>query len=284
MTYAPQDLRNISVTPGTGFTVALFVRDRLALPVASDVPALAPGVEARAVPDDEAAALAAEWRAWWERLAEAPTGRVVRPASERLATVFDAVVDEARAWEAGNVRPNLFLSEDDLAPGFVPSPVGDPGVPVVYDVELVPLDGAWHRDIGPHRLLVSTRTWEDPAAMEAILRSRIERLQGQGPRSPHLAPDGRRAGVHGQRPAPRPRELRLPLGERADRGLRVLSRHLDPGTVERGRPAPGDPGFRRGLRGLSGRPGAGADDHRPRRSDVRGLPVASTAHLDLNPG
>ena len=197
MTYAPQDLRNISVTPGTGFTVALFVRDRLALPVASDVPALAPGVEARAVPDDEAAALAAEWRAWWERLAEAPTGRVVRPASERLATVFDAVVDEARAWEAGNVRPNLFLSEDDLAPGFVPSPVGDPGVPVVYDVELVPLDGAWHRDIGPHRLLVSTRTWEDPAAMEAILRSRIERLQGQGlsipraaPRTWHLTVDG----------------------------------------------------------------------------------------------
>ncbi|MGW6003588.1 hypothetical protein ACWFNS_00420 [Oerskovia enterophila] len=198
MTHEPQDLRNISMTLGTGFTVALFVRDRLALPVASDVPALAPRVEALAVPDDEAAALAAEWRAWWERLAEAPTGRVVGPASERLATVFDAVVDEARAWEAGNVRPNLFLSEDDLPDGYVPSPIGDPDVPVVYDVELVPVGDGWHRDLGPHRLLVSIGTWEDPAAMDALLRPRIERLQSRALPIPHAAPQVWHRVVDGQ--------------------------------------------------------------------------------------
>ncbi|MET4223949.1 hypothetical protein [Oerskovia enterophila] len=194
MTHAPQDLRNISTTRGTGFTVALFVRDRLALPVAADIPALTPRIAVEALPGDEdlpeegAAALADGWRAWWQRLAEAPPGRVVGPAPGRLATVFDAVVDEARAWEAGNVRPNLFLSEGDLPPCYVPSQIGDPDVPVVYDVEVVPVGGAWHQDLGPHRLLVSTRTWEDPAAMEAILRSRIERLQSRALPIPHAAP------------------------------------------------------------------------------------------------
>ncbi|MFJ4109832.1 hypothetical protein [Oerskovia enterophila] len=198
MTHETQDLRNISVTRGIGFTVALFVRDRLALPVADDVPALVPRVTVEALPRDEAAALAAEWRGWWERLAEAPTGRAVRPASERLAMVFDAVVDEARAWEEQMARPSFFLSEADLPPGYVPEPIGDPDVPVVYDVELVPVGGAWHRDLGPHRLLVSVGTWEDPAAMDALLRPRIERLQSRALPIPHVAPQTWHMTVDGQ--------------------------------------------------------------------------------------
>lgn len=197
MTHEPQDLRNINVGRGTGFTVALYVRDRLALPVADDVPTLAPRIAVEALPGDEAAALAAEWQEWWKWLTEVPTGRVVRPAPERLATVFDTVVDEARAWEEETVRPNFFFSEADLPAGYVLEPVGDPDIPVVYDVELVPVDGAWHRDLGPHRLLVSVRTWEDPAAMDALLRPRIERLQsrvGAAPRTAaqvwHLTVDG----------------------------------------------------------------------------------------------
>lgn len=198
MTHERQDLRNINVGRGTGFTVALFVRDRLALPVADDVPALVPRLAVEALPGDEAAALADGWRAWWDRLTEVPTGRDVRPASERLATVVDALVDEARSWAEQMVRPNYFFSEVDLPPGYVPEPIGDPDVPVVYDVELVPVGGAWHRDLGPHRMLVSVETWEDPAAMDALLRPRIERLQSRVSATPRRAPQVWHMTVDGQ--------------------------------------------------------------------------------------
>lgn len=198
MTHESQDLRNINVGRGTGFTLALFVRDRLALPVADDVPALVPRIEVEALPGDETAALAAEWREWWDRLTEVPTGRVVRPAAETLATVFDAVVDEARTWEEETVRPNFFFSEADLPDGYVPEPIGDPDVPVVYDVELVPVGGAWHRDLGPHRLLVSVETWEDPAATDALLRPRIERLQSRASAAPRRSPQVWHLTVDGQ--------------------------------------------------------------------------------------
>ncbi|MDF2848083.1 MAG: Fe(2+)-trafficking protein [Oerskovia sp.] len=198
MTHEPQDLRSINVGRGTGFTVALYVRDRLALPVADDVPALVPRITVEALPGDEAAALADGWREWWDRLTEVPTGRDVRPASERLATVFDALADEARAWSEQTVRPNFFFSEADLPDGYVPEPIGDPDVPVVYDIELVPVGGAWHRDLGPHRLLVSVQTWEDPAVMDALLRPRIERLQSRAGAAPRRAPQVWHLTVDGQ--------------------------------------------------------------------------------------
>ncbi|WP_336706665.1 hypothetical protein [Oerskovia sp. USHLN155] len=198
MTHEQQDLRNINVGRGTGFTVALFLRDRLALPVAYDVPALVPRITVEALSGDEAAALADGWREWWDRLIEVPTGRDVRPASERLATVFDTVVDEARAWAEQMVRPNFFFSEADLPDGYVPEPIGDPDVPVVYDIELVPVGGAWHRDLGPHRLLVSVQTWEDPAVMDALLRPRIERLQSRVSAAPRRSPQVWHLTVDGQ--------------------------------------------------------------------------------------
>ncbi|MFF3063819.1 hypothetical protein ACFVQ3_04600 [Oerskovia sp. NPDC057915] len=198
MTHEPQDLRSINVGRGVGFTVALFVRDRLALPVADDVPALVPRVAVEALPGDEVAALAAEWREWWDRLTEVPAGRDVEPASERLAAVFGAVAAEARAWHEEMVRPSFFFSEADLPDGYVPEPIGDPDVPVVYDVELVPVGGAWHRDLGPHRLLVSVETWEDPAATDALLRPRIERLQSRVSAAPRRSPQVWHLTVDGQ--------------------------------------------------------------------------------------
>ena len=197
MTHEP-DLRSITVGRGTGFTVALFVRDRLALPVADDVPALAPRIAVDPLPGDEAAALADAWRAWWSRLAQVPASRDVRPASAPLAALLDALVDEARTWEAETLRPNFFFSDDDLPDGYVPEPIGVPDVPVTFDVEIVPVDGSWHRDLCPHRMLVSVRTWEDPAAMDALLRPRIERLQSQAVLSPGVAPQSWHLTVDGQ--------------------------------------------------------------------------------------
>ncbi|MEK8226093.1 hypothetical protein NKG05_08435 [Oerskovia sp. M15] len=240
MTHEPQDLRNIRVTRGIGFTVALFVRDRLALPVAEYIPALVPRVAVEALPSDEAEALADEWLRWWDLLAGAPTGRVVSPRSERLASACDALVDEASAWAEETVRPNLFLSEADLDPtvaaaGLVAGTPGDPGVPLVYDIELVPVSGRWCQDLGPTRLLVSVETWEDRAGMDAVLEPRIRRIQAQVTAAPAWFPSHGAWSSTGRSspsaPASRTGHLRLPLGERADRGLWVHDGPLRGGTL-----------------------------------------------------
>ncbi|MHA7135430.1 hypothetical protein [Oerskovia turbata] len=175
-----RDQRDVSLTAGTGWTVALYVRDRLALPVEDHVPPLTPPVEPRPLPREETGALAAEWAEWWHALAGARTWAPVRPSTEALAAAFDELVDDALAWEEAAPRPNLDPSEEDL-PVDPSSPAtrlpGDPGIPVRLDIECLPVTGRWHRDAGPRHLLVSVETSDDLWEMRALLESRIARLQ-----------------------------------------------------------------------------------------------------------
>jgi hypothetical protein len=185
MTHDPpalHDERDVSLTAGTGWTVALYVRDRLALPVEEHVPTLTPAVEARPLPREETAALAAEWAGWWHELAGARTWGPVRPSTEALAAVFDELVDDALAWEETAPRPDLHPSEEDL-PVDLSSPAarppGDPRIPVRLDIEYLPVTGRWHRDAGPRHLLVSIETSDDLREMWSLLKSRIARLQAE---------------------------------------------------------------------------------------------------------
>ncbi|MGW6130368.1 hypothetical protein ACWFNE_10115 [Cellulomonas sp. NPDC055163] len=163
----------VSTISGSGFTAALYVRDRFGLPFAPDVPPLAPA------PPREASPLAgrvtaAAWDAWWWALAGADAGALVAPDDETLATLLAQVEPEAPTWGDADVDE----AQTTYRPQWLPALLGTNSGSGRHDTEVVPVAGAWVLPLSDRRLLVSVKAYSDPDLMDALWRARIAALLG----------------------------------------------------------------------------------------------------------
>lgn len=161
----------LEMTNGVGFTLALYVRDSFALPVAQDVPMLYPTVMPRRSPAPRGD-VQTGWSRWWSRLSEAPPGMPLRPDhDERLAALWDQVEREGRQWESDHVR---------LQPMYLPSWPSQwlqdhvsPGAELQHATQVLGARGDWHLIFPSGRLLVSLDVYRDSARMDEVLRSAL---------------------------------------------------------------------------------------------------------------
>ena len=161
-----------AATSGTGWTVALYVRDALDLPFSADIPRLEPPVARRPDRPTARAITAEAWDGWLRALSDAPAGSIPPPAHDPvLHDWYDLLQREARDWEGTTVRTDPYMPSWGpvlLAQG------GDRGVRgLVHQIEIVPVAGRWHMSLRPDRLLVSVATWSDADEMDRLVEPRV---------------------------------------------------------------------------------------------------------------
>lgn len=163
----------VSTITGSGFTAALYVRDRLGLTVADAIPPLTPAVERVPAPAD-ALASAEAWREWWKALERADAGTFISPVDVVLAAVMEQVRVDAQDWGGAETDAAIAAYQPEWL--AVVLAAGD-GVGR-HDTEVIPVTGPWALSISDRRLLVSTETYQDHAAMDALWQARIKPLVG----------------------------------------------------------------------------------------------------------
>lgn len=163
----------VSTITGSGFTAALHVRDCLGLSVADSIPPLTPAVER--VPAPAGAGVSADaWRRWWRSLERADAGGFVAPKDAVLAAFVEQVRAEAQDWGGAEIE----LALASYQPEWLEPAIAAGNGLGRHDTEVLPVAGAWTLSINDRRLLVSTETYQDHAAMDALWEARIRPLLG----------------------------------------------------------------------------------------------------------
>lgn len=160
----------VSTSTASSFTAALFVRDHIGLPVAGDIPRLAPTVPYGSSRRDSITVAA--WNAWWSDIEGAEAGHSVIPNDSALQNLLDDVGTDARSWGDSETDAVAASYQPDWLPTLLASTSGSGR----HDTEIIPVVGRWSFAPSDRRLLVSSDLYRDHDAMDTLWRARIGAL------------------------------------------------------------------------------------------------------------
>jgi len=161
----------VSISDGSGFTSALYLRDRFAPSALADIPPLDPPVPA---PHIEGAGAPAHWDQWWETISSAQSGAVVAPPSgSPLAELFERYGDDMFRWIGSHEADDAIGS---YRPEWLPPLLGSGFASGMHSTEVIPVRGTWWRPLSPRRLVVSTAAFADSELMDRLLREQVSAL------------------------------------------------------------------------------------------------------------